>query len=213
MAKMKNEELKAFLNLYISLSEEKRSKLNITEIKEFIIEKFKKDEIDYQTAYGFANYNPDLKIKLDEILKNAIFLTQIRCEYLLTNETSEEQFIDLSIKAIKSIFVEDNYQIQLIEKIKLLAIERKLYNTIVDKIKTSGDIETIICAALGYEPKLIDEVFGGKLNMFIYLTANTFTDEQNIKYYISRLFEMDNNEFDKYITNEAKKIDLKIAKK
>lgn len=205
--------LKDILTLLENSTEEEIKKYNFEKLEKGIILKFEDDELDIELAYKYAEYNEDFKIMLDDILMNEEMITTTRCQYLLSMNTTDEEFINLSIKAIEGLLIEEETQLKLINKIKKIAIERDLYDEIVDGIKTCGDVNTIVCAALSYESKLIDEIFGGKINMYLYLKHATFTDSECLDLYIDKLFKMDNNKLENYIKNNIKTIQKRINKK
>ena len=49
--------------------------------------------------------------------------------------------------------------------------------------------------------------------MYLYLTANTFTDDEDIEYFKNRLLSMDNGALEKQLATSAKKTDQKIKQK
>lgn len=208
-----NTTLKNIVQLFGSLSEEERKKYDLQKFEDDLLYKFEDDCIDVNLAYEYAKFRENFKEKLDHILNKSKLLTTTRCQYLLSMETTDEEFVNLSLKAINGVLVENEEHVELMNKIKDLAIKRGLYDQIVNRIKVCGDISCIVCASLVYETKLIDEIFEGKENMFLYLTANTFTDEEDIQFYITKLFEIDNKDLEHRLDKKAKSINEKILTK
>lgn len=206
----KQENLEKILML---LNETKEGTINVSKLEELILYTMEEDDLDLSVLYSFEKYIPGIRKKIDANIKGNMILSNICCQYLLSNETADEEFIKLSMKAIKNVLIDNEEQIDLLNKIKNLAIKRNLYDEIIKRIKTCGDQETIVYASLSYEPRLIQEIFESKINMYLYLTANTFTDEEQIELLKSRLLNMDNKEFINHINNKAEEVNQKIKKK
>ena len=133
--------------------------------------------------------------------------------YIGLNQPEDEEIITLVVNAIKNTYPEHDDELNALEALKLYLEEKNLSDDVVTAIKKTRDPETIVCAALCFEKELIKDVFGSKKDMYFYLLANTFTDNENIEFYKERLLQMDNHAFTKSINNSAKRIDQKIKEK
>ena len=60
--------------------------------------------------------------------------------------------------------------------LKEKTIKKGLYDKMLSGIKESGSVETVVWATLCFEAGLIDEIFGGKPQMYIYLSNAKCTD-------------------------------------
>ena len=171
------------------------------------------NEIDLDFAY---KYNKKLKLYLDEEIKNLVYENgnaRTIATYIGLNRLENEEIIALSIKAIKKTLPENEEELEVLEQLKSYLYEKKLYDDVIDAIKDTKDPETLVCASLIFEPNLIKDIFGSKKNMYLYLTANTFTDDEDIEYFKNRLLIMDNEGLKKQLVSSAKKTDQKIKQK
>jgi len=208
-----NESYYDLIDFYNSLSKEEKINFDTKTIEEIILFKIENHAIMYEIIDNYCNIiNPSFREEVNKIIETKKD-TKLLCDYLYFNDLEEEKYINLSIIAIKNIFPEKEEEIDLLQKLKLKLQEKGLYEKIIDKIKSSGDITLIVSTALCFESKLIDDIFEGKENMYLYLLANTFTDEDDIKYYKKRLLKLEDNNLKKTIKLKAKTIDEKIKGK
>ena len=192
---------------YDSLSVTEKNKIDKEEIEKFILKDIKMGKIKFDTIDKYCNIvNSKFRNKVNYVIENDCYNTLILCEYVNLNSLNNDKFINLSVRAIGAVYIENEVQNNALMDLKNQLQEKGLYDRVINVIKNSGDIELIVCAALCIESKLIDEIFMGKESMYLYLLANTFTDDENIEFYMKRLLNMDNFELKKNIKKKARNI-------
>lgn len=207
------EEYELLLEVLSTFTEEEKQELDYDKISSDFLYHLSMNEIDLDFAY---KYNKKLKLYLAEEIKKIVHENgnaRTIAAYIGINKPEDEEIIKLVVKAIKKTLPESEEEMEVLSQIKNYLFEKKLYDETIDAIKETKDPETLVCAALTFEPSLINEVFGGKKNMYLYLTANTFTDDEDIEYFKNRLLSMDNGQLGKQLTTSAKKTDQKIKQK
>lgn len=208
----KNEVYKTLLDFYSSLSDDERKQINVSKLHEMLLEDIAEFDGDLEIIYGFGNYDADFKKEAEERIKVCSQTTLI-CQYLDFNDVSGEEFVELGIRAIGSVMPDKEDEIEALAQLREKAIERGIYDDVINGIKGSGDVETVVCAALCFEPKLIDEIFGGKAQMYIYLHNGRFTDSECLGFFRDRLLTMDSNQLQNDIKSNVRNIDSKIKEK
>ena len=207
------EEYGLLLEVLSTFTKADKKDLDLEKVKSDFLYHISMNEIDLDFAY---KYNRKLNLGLEEEIKKIVYKNgnaRTIAAYIGLNKPEDEEIIALVIKAIKKTLPESDEELEVLNQLKLYLEEKKLYDDTLDAIKETKDPETLVCAALTFEPVLIKEVFGGKKNMYLYLTANTFTDDEDIEYFKNRLLSMDNNSLEKQLTSSAKKTDQKIKQK
>lgn len=200
------------LDFYLSLSEEDKKSIDMSAVEDNLIFSLENGDIDLDVAYGYCTVNEELKTTIDQIAQNH-YSTKILYQYLLRRGMEGEDFVDFSVRAIKGVMPEKEEDLAMLDDIRKMSYQKGLYDDIVSGIKTSGDVKTVVCGALCFEPMLIDEIFGGKGNMYFYLVENTFTDNQDIECFKERLMTMDDNELKNNVSSKAREVDQKIKEK
>lgn len=206
------EEYQILLELLTMFSDDKKE-LDYEVIEKDFLHHLSMNELDLDFAYTF---NKKIKLNADEKIDEIVKLhgnTKTIASYIGLNHLEDDEIVSLSVRAIKKALPENEEDVEILNSLKRYLEEKNLYFDAISAIKSSGDPETLVCSALLFEPSLINEVFGGKKNMFLYLTANTFTDNEDIEYYKERLLSMDDRELDQQIHKSAQKIDAKIKGK
>lgn len=203
--------LNSLVNLYDSLSASAKSEIDLSRIEKTILYNIECGRINYEGIDDYCNrVNPSFRKKVNSTIENKCNDTSILCSYLEHSELDESQYINLSVKAIICVLPDNQKQTAALAQLKKQIQEKGLYDTVITEIKALGDVETMVCTALCFENKLIDEVFGGKESMFLYLSANTFTDDELIPVYLESLLSVDDNALEKDLVQKAKRIDLII---
>lgn len=203
---------KELLELYMSFSDSEKRSLDFSKMHEKMKFNLHNADIDLDVVYALCDGNEELLAEVNSIARES-HGTRLLYQYIKGNELSDEEFVELSVRAVKNVLPDEETEVGELLELRGMAVERGLLDDIVTGIKTSGDIETVVCGALCYEPKLIDDVFGGKSNMYLYLRANTFTDDECITFFIDRLLTMDDGELEESMTRSAQAIDAKIMGK
>ncbi len=207
------EEYGLLLEVLSTFTEADKKDLDLEKVKSDFLYHISMNEIDLDFAY---KYNRKLNLDLEEEIEKIVYANgnaRTIASYIGLNKLEDEEIIKLTIRAIKKTLPENEEELEVLNQLKAYLYEKKLYDETLDAIKDTKDPETFVCAALIFEPALIKEVFGGKKNMYLYLTANTFTDDEDIEYFKNRLLSMDNGALEKQLTSSAKKTDQKIKQK
>ena len=205
------EDYEMLLEMLLSFS--KDDELDYGLIKDHLLYHIGMNEIDLSFAYKF---NSKLRLYLQDEIKETVKQKGnpiTVAAYIGLNQPEDEEIITLVVNAIKNTYPEHDDELNALEALKLYLEEKNLSDDVVTAIKKTRDPEIIVCAALCFEKELIKDVFGSKKDMYFYLLANTFTDNENIEFYKERLLQMDNHAFTKSINNSAKRIDQKIKEK
>lgn len=206
-------EYQMLLDMLSSFSTEEREMLDFDLVKKHLLYHVSMNELDLDFIYKF---NRKLNLNLEEEIKAIITKKgspKTIASYIGLNQLEDEEIIELSVTAIKNTLPEKEEELETLEALKRYLEEKRLYEDTITAIKATKDPETIVCAALVFEPQLIKDIFGSKKNMYLYLTANTFTDNENIEFYKERLLSMDNQALNRSLNNSAKRIDSKIKQK
>ena len=204
----KNEGYKSLLEYYISLSSEQREEVDLSRVYESLLLTLDDFEVELEIIYGFARYDSSFKQEVDEEIESC-GQTALICQYIELNDKNDEDFVSLCISAISVVMPENQNEIEALAKLREKCIQRGLYDRVYEAIKLSGNVETVIYASLCFDSKLIDEVFGGKKEMFLYLSAVNFDNEECI----DRLLALDSNQLQKSMKETVKSIDKKILNK
>ena len=183
-----NENLKELLEF---LEEAKNINICTDKLEDILLEIVSDDEADLLILYKFDKYIPGLKDRIDNVIKSNMTMSKIRCEYILTTKTTDEEFVTLATNAIKDVMVGYTEHLYLLDEVKNMAKKRNLHDRIINNIKTSGNTDMIICAALSYEDSLINEIFGSIEAMYLYLSTSKFVDADAIEIYKERLLDID----------------------
>lgn len=210
--KANGEGFRDLLALYLSLSDLEKASLDFSEMHDRMLYHFDNGSVPLDVAYALCDGDESLIDSVKELAKESEE-TRIIHQYIMSTEVSDEDFVELSVRAVKNVLPDEEIDNAALLELRGMAAERGLLDDIVTNIKTSGDVETVVCGALCYEPTLIDEVFGGKANMYLYLKSNTFTDNECINFFLERLLTMDDSELEKSLDAKAKAIDAKIKGK
>ena len=206
-------EYQKILDMLMKLTIEEREQLNIKKIKLDLLWHVSMNEFDLDFVYKFSKKLAlDLTNEIDSIVKSNGNVKNIAA-YIGLHHLDDDEITDLVIKAIRRVLPENEEDLSVMGSLKTYLEDTNLYEATMNKIKKTGDPETIVSAALCFENSLIKEIFENKKNMYLYLTANTFTDAEDIEYYKKRLLSMDDNELEKQLNNKALKTDIKIKKK
>ena len=208
----KREVFQSILENYSSLSDEERKEIDVSVIHERLLDDIANFEGDLEILYGFGNYDARFKAEAEERIKQCRQTTLI-CQYLDHNEVSTEEFVALGINAIRSVLTEKEDEVSALYSLREKSKENGAYDEFIKGIKTCGDIETVVCAALCFEPQLIDDVFGGKVQMYMYLSAGKFTDEECLGFYRDRLLAMDSCQLQNDMETNVRRLDEKILNK
>lgn len=210
--KTNGEGFRDLLELYLSLSDIEKESLDFDGMYENVLYHLENGDIPLDVAYALCDGDEALIENVNELAKESNE-TRIIHQYLIKNEVSDDDFVELSIRAVKNVLPDEEIDNAALLELRGIAVERGLLDDIVTGIKSSGDVETVVCGALCYETSLIDEIFGGKANMYLYLESNTFTDDECIKFFLERLLTMDDSELEKSLDSKAQAIDAKIKGK
>ena len=208
----KKDVYKTLLDFYRSLTDSERKQLNISALHEMLLEDIAEFEGDLEIIYGFGNYDADFKKEAEKRIK-VCDQTPLICQYLEVNDVSDDEFVSLGVRAIGVVMPDSETEIASLCRLKEKTIEKGLYDEMISGIKESGSVETVVCAALCFEPRLIDEIFGGKPQMYIYLSNAKFTDSECLGFFKDRLLTMDDSQLDKDIKASVKALDTKIKSK
>lgn len=202
-----NENFKELLEF---LEEAKNINIRIDKLEDIVLTAVDNDEVDLPILYSFDKYLPGLKEKIDNIIKSNVSICKLRCQYLIVTNTTDDEFVSLTTKAIKGVMVDDVEHIYLLGEIKTIAKQRNLHERIVNNIKTSGNVDKIVGAALSYEYSLINEIFGSVEAMYLYLSTYNFIDKDAVKVYQERLRVIDDYDFESSISKNNRCINKKI---
>lgn len=208
----KKEIYHAILELYSGLSDRERRKIDVSGIHERLLDDIANFDGDLEIIYGFGNYDAEFKNEAEERVKTCRQTTLI-CQYLDCNEVEEDEYVSLGLRAIASVMTDSDEEVRALAHLREMSKENGMYEKIVNGVKTSGDIETVVCASLCFEPKLIDEVFGGKAQMYMYLSAGDFTDGECLEMFRERLLTMDSCQLQNDMETTVRKLDQKILSK
>lgn len=208
----KKEVYKTLLDFYKSLSDSEREQLDVSALHEMLLEDIAEFEGDLEIIYGFGNYDASFKKEAEERIK-VCDQTPLICQYLECNDVSSEEFVELGVRAISAVMPDSETEVASLYRLREKTIEKGLYDEMISGIKSSGSVETVVCAALCFEPRLIDEVFGGKAQMYIYLHNGRFTDSECLGFFRDRLLTMDSNQLQNDIKSNVINIDAKIKEK
>jgi hypothetical protein len=207
------EEYQLLLDTLLMFSNETRQNLNIQEIKNDFLWHISMNDLNLNFAYKFSKeLNLKLENEISTIIQNNGNIKTIT-SYIGLNQLEDEEIVKLAVLGIKKILPEKQEDIEIAKCLKEYLEEKDLYEKTISQIKQSGDPETIVAAALCFEPKLIKEIFGSKKDMYLYLCANTFSDDEDIEYYKDRLLNMENNGLKRQLTKQATKLNEKIKQK
>ncbi|MBE6150372.1 MAG: hypothetical protein E7162_00945 [Firmicutes bacterium] len=207
------EEYGLLLEVLSTFTDEDKKELDLDKIKSDFLYHVSMNEIDLNFAY---KYSRKLNLQLEEEIKQIVYKNgnaRTIAAYIGLNKPEDDEIVALAVRAIKKTLPESAEELEVLNQLKVYLYEKKLYDETLEAIKDSKDPETLVCAALTFEPALIKEVFGSKKNMYLYLTANTFTDDEDIEYFKNRLLSMDNSALEKQLATSAKKTDQKIKQK
>ena len=200
---------KKILAFYGSLSDEERSKLDVSKLHEMLFYEIEGFDGDLEIIYGFGNYDAGFKKEAEERIKECN-QTKLICQFIDFNDVDGEEFVELGVRAIGSVITDQDDEIEALSWLKAKALEKGLYDDVVNGVKASGEITTVVCAALCFEPKLIDEVFGGKAQMYIYLHNSHFAHDDVLESFRDRLLTMDDGQLDTTIKSSVKDVNTKI---
>ena len=207
------EEYQLLLDTLLLFSKDARDKLNMLEIKNNFLWHVSMNDLNLNFAYEFSKkLNLDLEKEISAIVYNNGNIKTIT-SYIALNQLEDEEIVELAVLGITKILPEEKEELEIVEYLKEYLFEKNLYEETISKIKESGNPEIIVAAALCFEPKLIKEIFGSKKDMYLYLCANTFTDDEDIEYYKNRLLTMENNGLKKQLNRQATKLNQKIKQK
>ena len=210
--KTNGEGFRDLLELYLSLSDAEKESLDFKGMHDSLIFHVENGDVPLNIAYALCDGDEVLIENINELAKKSNE-TRIIHQYIMRNEVDDSDFVELSIRAVKNVLPDVEIDNAALLELRGIAVERGLLDDVVTGIKTSGDVETVVCGALCYETSLIDEVFGGKANMYLYLESNTFTDDECINFFLERLLTMDDSELEKSLDSKAQAIDAKIKEK
>lgn len=195
---------------YSTLCEPYDTDIDTTEVEEDILFDIEIGTIDYETIEAYCNQvNPIFRKTAYAAIEEGTSF-ELLCAYMKNNDLETEKYVELAALAVATVLPSVDTEIELLAKLKEDLTAKGLYDKTVEELKSSGEPETLVCAALCFSPELIDEIFGGKENMYLYLTANTFTDDHNIKSYKELLLSMNDKELQSRMTTKAESIDQKI---
>lgn len=208
----KKEVYKTLLDFYNSLSDDERKQLDVSALHEMLLEDIAEFEGDLEIIYGFGNYDADFKKEAEERIK-VCDQTPLICQYLEVNDVADDEFVSLGVRAISAVMPDSETEVASLYGLREKTIQKGLYDEMLRGIKESGNVETVVCAALCFEPGLIDEIFGGKAQMYIYLSNAKFTDSECLEFFKDRLLTMDSNQLQNDIKASVKNLDAKIKSK
>lgn len=208
----KKEVYKTLLDFYKSLSDDERKQLDVSALHEMLLEDIAEFEGDLEIIYGFGNYDADFKKEAEERIK-VCDQTPLICQYLEVNDVADDEFVSLGVRAIGAVMPDSETEVASLYGLREKTIQKGLYDEMLRGIKESGNVETVVCAALCFEPRLIDEIFGGKAQMYIYLSNAKFTDSECLEFFKDRLLTMDSNQLQNDIKASVKNLDAKIKSK
>lgn len=194
------------------LPEDEVKELDFSELHEMLFYDIEGFDGDLEVIYAFGNYDAEFKKEAEERIRECD-QTNLICQYIDYHEVDGEEFVELAVRAIGSVMTDKDDELDALARLKGKAIEKGLYDDLISGVKASGDIETVVCAALCFEPKLIDDVFGGKAQMYIYLHNASFMHDDCLESFRERLLTMDDSQFDREIKTSVKSINTKIKSK
>ncbi len=202
-------ELLEFLS---GLSADEIKEIDFSELHEMLFYDIEGFDGDLEVIYAFGNYDADFKKEAEERIRECD-QTNLICQYIDYHDVDGEDFVQLGVRAIGSVMTDKEDELESLRGLKAKAVEKGLYDDLISGVKLSGDITTVVCAALCFEPKLIDEVFGGKAQMYIYLNNSHFAHDDVLESFRDRLLTMDDSQFDREIKNSVKTINTNIKSK
>lgn len=208
----KKEVYQSILEHYSSLTDEERKEIDVSVIHERLLDDIANFDGDLEILYGFGNYDAEFKAEAEERIKQCRQTTLI-CQYLGANDVEQDEFVVLGLRAIGSVMTDKEDEVSALYSLREKSKENGTYDELIKGIKTCGDIETVVCAALCFEPQLIDDVFGGKVQMYMYLSAGEFTDGENLSFYRERLLTMDSYQLQNDMETNVRRLDEKILNK
>ena len=208
----KKEVFQSILEHYSSLTDEERKEIDVSALHERLLDDIANFDGDLEILYGFGYYDAEFKAEAEERVKQCRQTTLI-CQYLDFNEVEREEFVILGLRAIASVMTDREEEVSALYRLREKAKEDGSYDDLINGIKTRGDVETVVCAALCFEPQLIDEVFGGKAQMYMYLSAGEFTDGECLELYRERLLTMDSCQLQNDMETNVRSLDEKIFNK
>lgn len=209
-----NKSYKELICVLETMTPEEKKEIKFEELYEEFLWNVSENYISIEVIYEFCKkINPELKDLAEESIKeNGETINLV--DYIIKNNPEGKELIELSTKAIGRVMVENATDLEKVLELKKHIQEKEnTHDKVIENIKNSKNKELIVCAALTFEPKLIEEIYGGKTEMYLYLCINTFTDEQNIEFYKERLLTMDDNELNNIFQEKVDKIENKIKMK
>ena len=183
--------------------------LDLNELEQAIIFDISNDDLSLLTGYEYSDkYNPEF---INEINSNVeTFTSNNTLRYLTVNNAPEEEINKHIVEVFRGLMYDEEEVREVVSEFKSSMQERNLFDSTVETIKKSRNIDAIITTGLVYDESIIDEFFGNKLNLYYYILDSKEITDEEVNFYRDYIYTMNNNEVGNQIEAKIKKIENKI---